>query len=310
MVRGQPSDPAKREEWRRKLSEATKKRFADPESRRKHSEAAKKRYENPEYRRRVSEANRKKATDPEYRERLLVALRKLHSNPEFIIKHAESCRTPESRLKRSESHKGERNHQFGKPICPEHQKKMTELAYLATKGNPEFRKNRCGVNNPNYKNGSSYKPYSPNFNSHNKRRCRHRFGGACALCGKTKEENGRDLSIHHVNVEKLACSESEIVEMDTVRSRLPPEVARFGELQFSEEEIMYIRMWVPLCDSCHGKQNAKSEDAPYEKTNYRKFFTELILNVYGGRCLSTDEEMAAQTTIAITISPVEEGVKT
>jgi hypothetical protein len=54
----------------------------------------------------------------------------------------------------------------------------------------------------------------------------------------------------------------------------------------------------------------RRETAPYEKTRYRKFFAELILNEYDGRCLSTDEEMKAQPAITAITSPMEEGVKT
>jgi hypothetical protein len=83
------------------------------------------------------------------------------------------------------------------------------------------------------------------------------------------------------------------MRVDEDRSRLESAKVRVTSWinlsTFTEEEIMYIRMMVPLCEKCHGKQN-KSEDLPYEQTKYRKFFTELILNEYGGKCYMEEKK--------------------
>jgi cytochrome c553 len=83
----------------------------------------------------------------------------------------------------------------------------------------------------------------------------------------------------------MACCETKIGEMDTLRNRLPKTIAKYGEQEFSDDEIRHIRMLVPLCITCHGKM-LKEEylDTPYEETTYRKYFTDLINNEYGGRC--------------------------
>jgi hypothetical protein len=148
-----------------------------------------------------------------------------------------------------------------------------------------------GENHYNWKGGISYLPYCPKFNKPLKQNVRNFFGDKCVLCERTKEENNnKDLAVHHVFTEKMACCENKIEEMESIRKRLPIGVARFGDDKFSEEEIMYIRMMVPLCTKCHGKQNNNSEKLPYEQTVYRKFFTELILNKYNGKCYSEEKK--------------------
>jgi hypothetical protein len=136
----------------------------------------------------------------------------------------------------------------------------------------------------------SFEPYCEKFNESLRERVRTRFDCKCALCNKTQENNidKREkhwkLSVHHVFIEKLACCETKIEEMDTLRTRLPPQIARFGEPEFSEEELKYIRMMVPLCLSCHGIMNGESDNVPYEKSKYRRFFAELIIAKYEGNC--------------------------
>jgi hypothetical protein len=212
--------------------------------------------------------------------------------------------TDNQKKQRSEEMKGENNPFYGKRHAEETRKLMGKLKIgthpsIETrmkqskmrmgKKQPESMKiklseKRKGENNPAWKGGTSFLPYCPKFNKELKRNVRDFFGDKCVLCERTKEENVKELSVHHVFTEKMACCENKIEEMELIRERLPQGVARFGEEKFSEEEIMCIRMMVPLCISCHSKQNNKSEQLPYEQTTYRKFFTELILNEYGGVC--------------------------
>jgi hypothetical protein len=94
-----------------------------------------------------------------------------------------------------------------------------------------FRKN-------GYINGSSYLPYCSKFNIAFKRRIRARFGNKCFLCGKTREENGGALSVHHVNYNKNAgCDNTDL-------------------------------LCVPLCHDCHTKTNTNR--ALWQKTIIQK----------------------------------------
>ena len=139
-----------------------------------------------------------------------------------------------------------------------------------------------------WKGGSSFGKYCYKFNTILKDKVSAKFGDKCVLCGLPKAEHqnkgiGHRLCIHHVYTEKMACCESKVTEMDLIRRRFPKEIAAFGEPEFTEIEIKYLRMMVPLCRSCHGKMIIEeSKELPYEQTFYRKFFTELILTNYDG----------------------------
>jgi hypothetical protein len=149
---------------------------------------------------------------------------------------------------------------------------------------------RQGISIDNFTGFVSFEPYCEKFNESLKENVRSFFGCKCALCQKKQEDNTdkkgilRKLSVHHVFIEKLACCETKIKEMDNLRKRLPTHIARFGDPEFSKEEIMYIRMMVPLCLNCHGKMNGEPDGIPYDESKYRKFFTDLIISKYGGKC--------------------------
>ena len=133
--------------------------------------------------------------------------------------------------------------------------------------------------------GVSFGKYCPKFNPELKENVRNFFGGRCVICGKTKEENNNErLSVHHVFTEKMACCESIIADMDTVRKRFPKEVAQFGNANFSPLEIIYIRMMTPLCRSHHSYVEGEDINMPFEQTKYRKYLANLIMNNYGGNC--------------------------
>lgn len=143
----------------------------------------------------------------------------------------------------------------------------------------------CGENSHFWKGGASFYPYCPKFNKALKERVRNFFGDECVLCKRTPENNwGAALSVHHVFTEKMACCESKIEEMEAIRKRLPPEIISPGAPEFTEIEIIHIRMLVPLCKKCHGKVEAESLDIPFHETKYRKFFAELIMKHFGGKC--------------------------
>ena len=214
--------------------------------------------------------------------------------------------TEEQKKRRSEDMKGEKNFFYGKHHSEENKKIMSKLklgGHHSEETKIKWSKMRkgkkpnlseaqrlyrseqkTGNKNPQWKGGTSFLPYCPKFNKKLKQRVRNFFGNKCVLCEITRDEYYEEFIVHHAFTEKMACCESKIEEMELIRARLPIGVARFGEDEFTEEEIMYIRMMVPLCRKCHGKQNAASEKLPYEQTVYRKFFTELILNEYGRKC--------------------------
>lgn len=99
----------------------------------------------------------------------------------------------ETRAKRSETLKG-------RIITEEARRKISET--LMGK--------MCGNKNPNWRGGSSFDPYCAKFNEEFKEYIRVKFDRKCFLCENPEEENGRRLSVHHVNYDKnCGCAETE-----------------------------------------------------------------------------------------------------
>ena len=60
----------------------------------------------------------------------------------------------------------------------------------------------CGELNSNWQGGISKLPYSFEFNEEFKTLTRERDNNTCQLCGKTKEQEGRNLCVHHISYDK------------------------------------------------------------------------------------------------------------
>ena len=110
--------------------------------------------------------------------------------PEFLHGHnRHGCSfTEDHKNKISESHKGENNPMFGKT----HSQDIKDMLSDAWKGE----------NNPNWNGGVSFEPYCPKFNFALKEKIRDTYNRKCYFCGKTEEENGRRLDIHHIDDDK------------------------------------------------------------------------------------------------------------
>lgn len=78
-------------------------------------------------------------------------------------------------------------------------------------------------NNHRWQGGISFEPYCHKFNNKIKEEVREKYGRTCLLCGKTEEDNGRKLDVHHVD---------------------------YNKEQGCNGYNFYL---VPLCQECHGK---------------------------------------------------------
>lgn len=161
------------------------------------------------------------------------------------------------------SHNGERNSNFGrtgekhpmfgkrgeknkrwkrvKRICETCGKEIFVIPSHIKNGRGKFCSRKChdewqskhnkGENNPSWKGGVSFEPYCEKFDEPFREYIREKFGRVCFLCPKTEVENGRKLSVHHVNYNKNCGCDGDLT------------------CQF-----------VPLCMSCHSRVNFNREE--------------------------------------------------
>lgn len=155
--------------------------------------------------------------------------------------HIGTCHSEVVKRKISEAHKGVKHWSYGKKRPEGVRRKISEghrgqLAWNKGKTgiySDETRRKMAeahkGEKNPNWNSGSSFGSYCPKFNEKFKESIREKFGRMCFLCSRTEEENGRRLSVHHVNYNKdCLCGNSKCE-------------------------------FVPLCASCHARTNTKHE---------------------------------------------------
>lgn len=140
---------------------------------------------------------------------------------DYTAKRCKSC-----------SKKGERN-PSKKPEC----KKKMSIAAIERCQSPEYRKvlkkrmedlnrnpkfnkmrsmgadKRRGKNHHNWQGGKSFEPYSIKFNENLKELIRERDNRVCQLCDKSEKENGRKLSVHHINRIKKDCDVENLISL-------------------------------------------------------------------------------------------------
>lgn len=134
---------------------------------------------------------------------------------------------------------------------------------------------RIGKNAANWQGGKSYEPYCEKFNADFKNRVRMFFNYSCVLCGKSQNDNGRSLSVHHVSYDKRVCCNDK------------------------------PHLFVILCNSCHSKTGSKGK-----RGNWEDFFRELLSKNYSGKCYYTkDEYLQAMKTMDHTTRQVKIGVE-
>ena len=70
-----------------------------------------------------------------------------------------------------------------------------------------------GKNSFTWKGGLSFEPYTEEFNYRLKEGIRQRDNHTCQLCGKTQEEEGKRLSVHHIDYDKKNCNEVNLITL-------------------------------------------------------------------------------------------------
>lgn len=178
------------------------------------------------------------------------------------VSHTGSRRSEKTRKRQSEVKIGEKNPMFGKrgelnPLYKTHLPIETRKKISHTKitfkwiPTDEWRKKQSdghsGEKNHSWRGGISFEPYCYMFNKPFKKRVRAFFGHKCVECEMTREENGQDLDVHHVNYNKMMCCND-----------VKP-------------------LFVALCRSHNAVANGN-------RGFWEDWYTELINEFYGGKC--------------------------
>jgi len=160
--------------------------------------------------------------------------------------------SPETRLKMSEAHSGEKNSFFGRGHSEETKKAISDFRIQNGIA--------AGKNNPMYINGNSFLPYCEKFNPEFKRRVRAFFKNVCQRCGHVHQEGEPNMTVHHVNYRKDSCCNKYVIPL-------------------------FITVCTPTTKGqpCH---SITSHDRDY----WEICFTQLINNKYRGKCYFTKEE--------------------
>ena len=239
-----PKDPIKAEEARKRMSESQRNRAPPTEETREKISIAVRSRGSPseETRKRISDALKGKPKSDTHK----LKNSDSHKNPSlktrWEIGKANRGKTPteERKQKMSKRMSGENNPFFGKSHSPETRQKISE----SHKGE------KCVA----WRGGISFEPYCPKFDRKFKERVRAFFGSTCMNCGKTIQENGKRLTVHHVNYDKMMCCND-----------VKP-------------------LFASICGSCNSKANG-------DRQYWEEYYTKIINDKYGGKCYFTEEEM-------------------
>ena len=176
--------------------------------------------------------------------------------PRYINGHNRRGKTQseESNRKRSASMKGKNTGRKLGPPSPETIVKRSVSMIgknmgrkLGPPSSEAIVKNRIahtGDKNPSWIDGRSFEPYSPAFNEATKQRIRERDGNICQCCDRTREEEGRELSVHHIDYDKDNCNDNNLIT---------------------------------LCRSCNGKANGNA----LNRHMYMRVFQQKLTDLYG-----------------------------
>jgi len=210
---------------RRRTSNTSKAKWADPAYRAKHGAAMDKIRADPRYKQRVSETSKRKWAQPEYRRKTIAAIRKKASDPDVICKISEASKArwadPQYRQKTIESIKKAHSDpallEAGRARMlalwkdPEYRRKQKE-ARAAARATPEYqeayrkglanRHNPSGEEHYNWKGGCEtwYREYPKDFDANFRLAIRERDGFQCILCGLPEGEQAHIC--HHIDGRK------------------------------------------------------------------------------------------------------------
>jgi endogenous inhibitor of DNA gyrase (YacG/DUF329 family) len=287
-----PKDPNKAEASRRKMSEASKKKWEDPEYRQRMSEVHTGKIQTKETIEKRVAKNTGQQRSPRIKKTCLYCKKELsliewEKNRKFCSTACKGKWQSENAVGKKGAHwQGgsitkkcqecgkefiiEKNRKETARFCSQHCKGIW-LAKMGLITKPPI---MIGANHPQWTGGS--KDYCEKWNLEFRRRIRAFFDHKCAECGTPQNE--KLLHCHHVYYDKKACCS--INEEGKYFSNLGIK----DSLHFFEI-VGDPNKFVALCDNCHKKTYAKKY-----REYWSRHFEEIINNYYLGRSYFTKEE--------------------
>jgi hypothetical protein len=226
------NNPMNNKECRKKISLKNKGRIISQETREKMSNARKGKsnlymkgnHHSEETKRKLSIAHSGKKLLENTKSKISEA-NKGERNHFYGKKHSEETKKYLSELRKgkklspeicqimSESKKGEKSYWYGKKLSPETCSKISltrkERGVVKGEKNPLF--GRTGEKSPMWKGGTSFIPYTPEFNKKLKQEIRERDNFTCQnpICRITK----KSLHVHHINYNKKDSEKNNLISL-------------------------------------------------------------------------------------------------
>lgn len=166
-------------EYRARVSQAAIVAWALPECKANHAIAS----ADPEYKRKISERMKKVCSDPKHKRKMSRIVKAYWANSENKAYRVAILCSNETRRKNSERTAAA----WARGAFDDRDRSFYD---------EEFSRGRCGNGNPNWKEGASFEPYPPEFNSTFKDMIRKRDNYICAICKLA----GKD--VHHIDYNK------------------------------------------------------------------------------------------------------------
>lgn len=155
----------------------------------------------------------------EHRANLSAALKGRSLSAECIAANREAQNRPEVKAKKSAYSKGKTYVEiYGVERANEIVLKMSEVhtgVKLSAEHSASIGKSHKGEKSHFWEGGISYLPYSFEWTKELKEFIRERDNHQCQApgCGKTQEENGRKLDVHHIDYDKENCDTSNLISL-------------------------------------------------------------------------------------------------